>query len=65
MLLPCNYKHQYLGYTEDRVSPKCNWARADQIKYLGPLNVIMYVNDEKYVASKFGKDAVLRESILI
>ena len=25
----------------------------------------MYVNDEEYVADKFGEDAVLRESILI
>ena len=65
MLLPCNYVHQYLGYTEDIVSPKCNWDRTDQIQYLGPLNVIIYVNDEKYVASEYGEDAVHRESILI
>ena len=54
-----------MGYTEDIVSPKCNWDQTDQIQYLGPLNVIIYVNDEKYVATEYGEDAVHRESILI
>ena len=65
MLLPCNYVHQYLGYTEDKVYPFCKWNKNDQIEYLGPVKVIMYVNDEKYEPTEYGEDAILRESILI
>ena len=48
-LLPCNYQHTYYGYTGDSVADECNWDQKKQQEYLGPLEVIMYFNEESYV----------------
>ena len=47
-LLPCNYVHTYMGYTGDSVADECIADSQAQQDYLGPLEVVMFVNDETY-----------------
>ena len=47
-LLPCNYVHTYYGYTGDSIHDECVRDLKAQLEYLGPLEVIMYINDENY-----------------
>ena len=64
-LLPCNYQHTYYGYTGDSVADECNWDQKKQQEYLGPLEVIMYFNEESYVQNEFGEKRIQRESIIV
>ena len=47
-MTPCNYIHQKWGYTEDFVSDECETDLEKQKKYLGPLNFLIYFNDEEF-----------------
>ena len=64
-LLPCNYVHTYYGYTGDSVAEECIKDLKTQQEYLGPLEVIMYINDENYIQKEFGSEAIQRESIIV
>ena len=57
--------HQYLGYTEDKVSDECRANLQEQIDYLGPIDVLMYYNDEKYQINEYGDKSILRESVIV
>ena len=48
ILLPCNYLHTYLGYTEDKIADGCHADLQAQRDYLGPINFIVYANDEVF-----------------
>ena len=63
-LLPCNYLHTYYNYTGDSVSDECIWDLEKQQEYLGPLEVIMYFNEESYEQNEFGEKRIKRESII-
>ena len=47
-MTPCNYIHQFNGYTEDFVSDECIADAALQQEYLGPLDFKLYLNDESF-----------------
>ena len=64
-LLPCNYVHTYMGYTGDSVADECIADQQAQQDYLGPLEVVMYVNEETYDPTQFGEAAIIRESRII
>ena len=44
LFLPCNHRLTHLGGKEDRIDPECVEDLAEQIAYLGPLNMILYYN---------------------
>ena len=46
--MPCNYIHSHLGYTEDFVTPECIADLEKQKEYMGPLDVMLYFNDEEF-----------------
>ena len=46
MIVPCNMRLTNFGAEDDRISPECKPDLADQIKYLGPMNMLIYYNEE-------------------
>ena len=47
-MLPCNYIHTFQGYEDDSIAPGCIADLKAQQDYLGPLNVWIYYNHEKF-----------------
>ena len=64
-LVPCNYIHQYMGYTGDSVADECVANLKEQIDYLGSLDLLLYFNDEQYDVNEYGDQAIRRESKII
>ena len=64
VMLPCNYVHTHLGYEGDSVHPECDADLEEQIKYLGPLDVMLYYTEDKLEARGFGDDSIKRRGIL-
>ena len=61
-MTPCNYIHQKDGYTKDFVSDECIDNLEAQMKYLGPLNFLIYFNDEEFDQQGFGDESIYRSS---
>ena len=61
-MLPCNYIHTALGYTGDEKSDKCNDSLEAQQQYLGPLNMIVYFNQESFNANEYFEKSIIKES---
>jgi len=54
-----------MGYTEDSVREDCVADLDAQKEYLGPLNVNLYFNNEKFDKQAYGEETIKRESSLI
>ena len=65
LFLPCNYIHQIDGYTGDYVKEECIADLEKQKEYLGPLDMLIYFNDEEFDQQAFGNEAISRQSQLI
>ena len=61
-LLPCNYLHTDLGYQGDSIHPECVGDLNDQISYLGPSHMIIYMNQERLNPYKNKDDMIERYS---
>ena len=46
VLVPCNYIHTPLGYEEDEVHEDCVADKEEQIKYLGPIDFMIFYTEE-------------------
>jgi hypothetical protein len=44
VVLPCNYVHEEFGDTGDSISEECIADLAAQIAYMGPIQIILYLN---------------------
>ena len=44
MFLPCGQSELWIGGKEKRIPDDCNYDRDELIKYLGPLQMLMYEN---------------------
>lgn len=64
VLVPCNYLHQELGYKGDSISPECIADMAQQQEYLGPLNVLLFFNDEEFDQQHFGEQTIKQQGQL-
>ena len=53
-LFPCNYIHQYMGYTGDSIHPECIGDLQEQINYIGSLDLLIYFNDEQLENNQYG-----------
>lgn len=58
VLTPCNYLHTHLGFTGDSIADECVADLDAQIKYLGPLNFLLYHTEEVFHPEKFDTDAI-------
>lgn len=58
MLVPCNYYHPSFDKTGDSISPNCNPNLTEQINYLGASKFIIYTNEERINAEKYGDKAI-------
>ena len=54
VVMPCNVKLTNLGADDDRISPECSGDLQEQIKYLGPMNVLVYFNQESFKQDEYG-----------
>ena len=59
---PCNYVYTVLGHSEDTVHEECVKDLAAQQEYLGPLEVILYYNDESFDQEYYGNKSIKRTS---
>ena len=64
VLNPCNYLHTLLDYKDDSVSSECVTDLQKQIQYIGPSQVITYVNMEKINSIAYGDEMIDRYSEL-
>ena len=51
-----------MGGAVDRIPENCNWDKHKLMKYLGPLEMIMYSNFESFQLNEFGNDRIKKES---
>ena len=65
MLVPCNYYHPSFDYTGDTISHNCNPNLTEQINYLGASKFIIYTNEERINAEKFGDEAIEKFSKIV
>jgi len=49
VILPCNVRLTPMGGFEDRIDPQCKGNLEEQIKYIGPMNMLVYYNSERFV----------------
>lgn len=64
LFVPCNYIHQYYGYTEDSVSDECIRDIKKQQEYLTSLKFLIYFNDEEFDQQEFNDESIKRTSKL-
>ena len=54
VILPCNVRLSTLGGVEDRIDPECVGSLEEQISYIGPMNMLVYYNTERFIQDEFG-----------
>lgn len=53
VLVPCNYRHVEIEDRGDVVSAKCNRDKEAQMAFLGNINVVLYVSEQRFRANKY------------
>ena len=64
VLVPCNYIHSQLGYTEDSVATECVPDLNEQINYIGPSKWTLLMNHERINPDKFDEESIERFSLM-
>lgn len=49
VFVPCNYHHQLDGGYDDEVHPDCVWDQQEQLDYLGPLDLTIYITEDSFI----------------
>ena len=64
MVLPCNMRETLLADNaeEDRIPEDCNWNKTALIDYLGPIEMVIYKNEGRFVLDEYGEDKITKES---
>ena len=47
--MPCNMRNTEVGGLDDNISKECVADLAAQIEYMGPMNMQMYYNTERFI----------------
>ena len=58
-MTPCNYINDRNGFVGDTVSEECIPDLKAQTDYLGPLDILVYYNDEEFDQQEFGEESIL------
>ena len=64
ILVPCNYIHSEWGDIGDSVSDECIADLEKQKEFMGPLEVMILINNEKLNLFEYGDDSIKREALL-
>ena len=64
MIMPCNVKLSPFGATDERIAPDCVNDLDEQIKYLGPMNMLVYFNQESFMQDEYGNARIGRFSTI-
>mmetsp|Transcript_33065 Transcript_33065/g.40951 ORF Transcript_33065/g.40951 Transcript_33065/m.40951 type:complete len:129 (-) Transcript_33065:1180-1566(-) len=64
MITPCNTRLTTLGADDDRISTQCVENLDEQIKHLGPMNMLIYYNNESFKQDEFGEMRITRQSTI-
>ena len=60
VMVPCNYIHTQFGYEGDSISENCIDNLEKQIEYLGPLDFMIYHNDETFNVNEYNGGSINR-----
>ena len=65
-MVPCNYINIEFNKTatNDTIAKECIPDLKAQIKYLGPLELVLYTNSGRFDPKGFNDDSIIRESII-
>ena len=64
VVLPCNHRLTHIGGTDDRIPDDCEENLDEQIKYLGPLNMLVYFNQARFMQNEFNELSIYRHSVI-
>ena len=64
LMTPCNYLHTELGFEGDSISDECISDLDEQIKYLGPIHVVLYHTEEIFIQNQYEENAIRRQSVI-
>mgnify|MGYP000520963955 FL=1 len=58
ILTPCNYIHNEMSAYGDTVAPECIADLDAQLEYMGPLDIVIFMNSERFDQQVYGKDSI-------
>jgi len=64
MVMPCNMPLKFLGAEDDRIGEECVADLEKQIEYLGPMNMLVYFNQETFKQEEYGEARISRTSTI-
>ena len=62
IVMPCNMRGTYLGGQSDNISKECIPDLEQQIKYLGPMNMQVYYNTQRFDQNEYGEAEINKTS---
>ena len=65
ILTPCNYIHNEMSVYGDTVSPECVADLDAQLSYMGPLDIVIFMNSERFDQQVYGEDSIVKESVIL
>ena len=65
IMSPCNYIHHEMSEWGDTVNDECIPDLKQQLAYMGPLDVVIYMNSERFDQNEYDKAAIVKESVLL
>ena len=65
ILTPCNYIHNEMSNYGDKPTPECIPDLRKQLDYMGPLDVVIYMNSERFDQQNFGESSIVKESVIL
>lgn len=49
----------------DTVSPECIPDLEEQLAYLGPLDIVIFMNSERFDQQVYGEKSIVKESVIL
>ena len=49
----------------DKPTPECIPDLRKQLDYIGPLDVVIYMNSERFDQQNFGESSIVKESVIL
>lgn len=65
IMAPCNYIHHEISDWGDTVAPECIPDQQQQLEYMGPLDVVIYMNSERFEQNNYDEESIVKEAVIL
>ena len=62
VLVPCNYIHTEVGWTEDKITPECLSDREKAEDYLKNIRAYLLISEQRFQQNGFEEETIMEQS---